>query len=184
MRKKWVWRVTGAEIKVWDCLRWQDFYTDTPKTCPDYGRIINQRHFKRIMAMLEDSTVAVGGDNDESDCFIGGSQTLQKKNNWLWIWPQFSAKHKSPFWLTDCNCLTWCGSSSTDNPEGREARGEGDAGGDIRPSAAHLASERPGRSHQVHQQKREASGPLRLLAGQEGHLPMASCCSNCRLSRA
>lgn len=33
--------------------------------------------------MLEDSTIAVGGDNDESDCFIGGSQasplTLPKK---------------------------------------------------------------------------------------------------------
>ncbi|KAM3601608.1 uncharacterized protein V6R79_015607 [Siganus canaliculatus] len=48
----------------------KDFYTDNPKTCPDYGRIINQRHFKRIMAMLEDSTVAVGGENDESDCYI------------------------------------------------------------------------------------------------------------------
>ncbi|XP_012736846.2 aldehyde dehydrogenase family 3 member A2b [Fundulus heteroclitus] len=48
----------------------KDFYTDSPKTCPDYGRIINQRHFKRIMALLEDSTVAAGGDNDESDCFI------------------------------------------------------------------------------------------------------------------
>lgn len=48
----------------------KDFYTDAPKTCPDYGRIINQRHFKRILAMLEDSTIAVGGDNDESDCFI------------------------------------------------------------------------------------------------------------------
>lgn len=49
----------------------QDFYTDNPKTCPDFGRIINQRHFKRIMAMTEDSTIAVGGDNDESDCYIG-----------------------------------------------------------------------------------------------------------------
>ncbi|XP_075887943.1 aldehyde dehydrogenase family 3 member A2b [Nelusetta ayraudi] len=48
----------------------KDFYTDAPKTCPDYGRIINQRHFKRILAMLEDSAIAVGGDNDESDCFI------------------------------------------------------------------------------------------------------------------
>lgn len=53
------------------CLLWQDFYTDNPKTCPDYGRIINQRHYKRIMAMLEDSTVAAGGDSDESDCYIG-----------------------------------------------------------------------------------------------------------------
>lgn len=49
----------------------KDFYTDNPKTCPDYGRIINQRHFKRVMALLEDSTVAVGGENDESECYIG-----------------------------------------------------------------------------------------------------------------
>lgn len=50
---------------------YQDFYTENPKTCPDYGRIINQRHFKRVMAMLENSTIAVGGENDESDCYIG-----------------------------------------------------------------------------------------------------------------
>ncbi|KAM9331702.1 aldehyde dehydrogenase family 3 member A2-like [Pholidichthys leucotaenia] len=48
----------------------KEFYTDNPKACPDYGRIINQRHFKRVMAMLEDSTIAVGGENDESDCYI------------------------------------------------------------------------------------------------------------------
>ncbi|XP_061818938.1 aldehyde dehydrogenase family 3 member A2b [Nerophis lumbriciformis] len=48
----------------------EEFYTDDPKTCPDYGRIINQRHFKRILPLLQDSTVAVGGDNDEEDCYI------------------------------------------------------------------------------------------------------------------
>lgn len=48
----------------------KDFYTENPKTCPDYGRIINQRHFKRILAMTEDSTVAMGGEHDESDCYI------------------------------------------------------------------------------------------------------------------
>ncbi|XP_070839906.1 aldehyde dehydrogenase family 3 member A2b [Chaetodon trifascialis] len=48
----------------------KDFYTDNPKTCPDYGRIINQRHFKRIMAMVEGSTIAAGGENDESACYI------------------------------------------------------------------------------------------------------------------
>ncbi|KAM6907415.1 aldehyde dehydrogenase family 3 member A2-like [Xenentodon cancila] len=48
----------------------KEFYTDSPKTCPDYGRIINQRHFKRIMKLLDDSTIAAGGDNDEADCFI------------------------------------------------------------------------------------------------------------------
>ncbi|KAF3705689.1 Fatty aldehyde dehydrogenase [Channa argus] len=48
----------------------KEFYTDDPKTCPDYGCIINQHHLKRITAMLEDSTVAVGGDYDESHCYI------------------------------------------------------------------------------------------------------------------
>ncbi|XP_061558353.1 aldehyde dehydrogenase family 3 member A2b isoform X1 [Phycodurus eques] len=48
----------------------EEFYTDDPKTCPDYGRIVNQRHFRRIVSMLQDSTIAVGGDNDEEDRFI------------------------------------------------------------------------------------------------------------------
>lgn len=61
---------------------WQEFYTENPKSCLDYGRIINQRHFKRIMAMLEDSTVAVGGDNDESDCYIGNTSDSHQLVTW------------------------------------------------------------------------------------------------------
>lgn len=49
----------------------QEFYTNDPKSFADYGRIINQRHFKRIMALTEDSTVAIGGDSDESEFYIG-----------------------------------------------------------------------------------------------------------------
>ncbi len=49
----------------------QEFYTEDPKKCLDYGRIINQRHFKRLMELLEGSTIAVGGENDESECYIG-----------------------------------------------------------------------------------------------------------------
>uniref|UniRef100_UPI0037E9AC33 aldehyde dehydrogenase family 3 member A2-like n=1 Tax=Semicossyphus pulcher TaxID=241346 RepID=UPI0037E9AC33 len=48
----------------------KEFYTENPKTFEDYGRIINQRHFKRVMSLMEGSTVAVGGDNDESQCYI------------------------------------------------------------------------------------------------------------------
>uniref|UniRef100_A0A8C6SUT6 Aldehyde dehydrogenase n=1 Tax=Neogobius melanostomus TaxID=47308 RepID=A0A8C6SUT6_9GOBI len=48
----------------------QEFYTDNPQTCPDYGRIINQRHYKRIMALLDDSTVAMGGQNEEADRYL------------------------------------------------------------------------------------------------------------------
>lgn len=53
------------------CGTLQEFYTDNPKTFEDYGRIVNQRHYKRIMALMEGSTVAVGGDGDESQCYIG-----------------------------------------------------------------------------------------------------------------
>lgn len=54
---------------------WQEFYTNDPKTFADYGRIINQQHFKRIMALMEGSTVAIGGGHDESQCYIGEKYT-------------------------------------------------------------------------------------------------------------
>ncbi|CAM4552672.1 unnamed protein product [Leuciscus chuanchicus] len=66
----------------------QEFYTKDPKSFADYGRIINQRHFKRIMALLEGSTVAIGGDSDESECYIAptvlrdvasGSKVMQEE---------------------------------------------------------------------------------------------------------
>ncbi|XP_056613295.1 aldehyde dehydrogenase family 3 member A2a [Triplophysa dalaica] len=50
------------------CIK--EFYTNDPKSFEDYGRIINQRHFKRLIALIEDSTVAVGGDSDEAECYI------------------------------------------------------------------------------------------------------------------
>ena len=49
----------------------QEFYTDDPKTFEDYGRIVNQRHFKRVMALMEGNTIAIGGENDETECYIG-----------------------------------------------------------------------------------------------------------------
>jgi len=61
----------------------KEFYTDDPKSFPDYGRIINQRHFKRILAMTEDSEVAVGGDSDEADCYIGTGVGLQNTASWI-----------------------------------------------------------------------------------------------------
>ncbi|CAL8350023.1 unnamed protein product [Lota lota] len=50
------------------CIK--EFYTDDPKTFEDYGRIVNQRHFKRVMALMEGNTIAIGGDSDESQCYI------------------------------------------------------------------------------------------------------------------
>uniref|UniRef100_A0AAY4DBP5 Aldehyde dehydrogenase n=1 Tax=Denticeps clupeoides TaxID=299321 RepID=A0AAY4DBP5_9TELE len=50
------------------CIK--EFYTDDPKTCPDYSRIVSLRHFRRIVALMEGSSVAIGGETDEAQCYI------------------------------------------------------------------------------------------------------------------
>lgn len=49
----------------------QEFYGADPKSSPDYGRIINQRHFLRVMGLMEGYTPVVGGQNDASQRYIG-----------------------------------------------------------------------------------------------------------------
>ncbi|XP_044285796.1 aldehyde dehydrogenase family 3 member A2 isoform X2 [Varanus komodoensis] len=48
----------------------KDFYGEDIKNSPDYERIVNPRHFKRIMGLLEGQKVAHGGEADEQTCFI------------------------------------------------------------------------------------------------------------------
>ncbi|MER6161613.1 aldehyde dehydrogenase family protein [Streptomyces sp. NPDC001868] len=42
----------------------------TPQTAADFGRIINERHFDRLTALLDSGRVAVGGRHDRDDLFI------------------------------------------------------------------------------------------------------------------
>ncbi|KAM6932964.1 aldehyde dehydrogenase family 3 member A2-like [Xenentodon cancila] len=49
----------------------KEFYTDNPMTSEDYGRIINQRQFKRLVGLMEGTTVVFGGDADETQNYIG-----------------------------------------------------------------------------------------------------------------
>ena len=44
------------------CL--QEFYGEDPAQSPDYGRIVNQRHFARLVAFLDSGEIVVGGDTD------------------------------------------------------------------------------------------------------------------------
>nr|XP_044997801.1 aldehyde dehydrogenase family 3 member B2 [Jaculus jaculus] len=46
------------------------FYGDDPQTSPNLGRIINQKHFKRLQGLLGCGRVAIGGQTDERDCYI------------------------------------------------------------------------------------------------------------------
>ncbi|XP_031728313.1 aldehyde dehydrogenase family 3 member A2a isoform X3 [Anarrhichthys ocellatus] len=47
-----------------------EFYGADPKCSPDYCRIINQRHFIRVMGLMEGYTPVVGGQSDASQRYI------------------------------------------------------------------------------------------------------------------
>ena len=46
------------------------FYGDNPQQSPDYGRIINRRHFDRLHALLADGKIIHGGRADAEDWYI------------------------------------------------------------------------------------------------------------------
>jgi aldehyde dehydrogenase (NAD+) len=46
------------------------FYGDNPQKSDSYGRIINERHFERIIGYLKDGKIVHGGQHDISDKFI------------------------------------------------------------------------------------------------------------------
>jgi aldehyde dehydrogenase (NAD+) len=46
------------------------FYGADAQQSPDYGRIVNTRHFDRLLPLLESGTAAVGGTHDRQDRFI------------------------------------------------------------------------------------------------------------------
>ncbi|XP_075706567.1 aldehyde dehydrogenase family 3 member A2 isoform X2 [Rhinoderma darwinii] len=48
----------------------KEYYGDNPKESPDYERIINKHHFKRVLNLLEGEKIAIGGEHDESTCYI------------------------------------------------------------------------------------------------------------------
>lgn len=55
-----------------ECLRKtiKAFYGADPQKSEDYGRIVNERHFKRLVSLLEGQEVFIGGQTDPSDLYI------------------------------------------------------------------------------------------------------------------
>ncbi|KAH8685662.1 Aldehyde/histidinol dehydrogenase [Tricladium varicosporioides] len=53
-------------------LTLKEFYPNGQKNSPDFGRIVNNRHFLRIKKMLDDTKgkILIGGEMDESQNFI------------------------------------------------------------------------------------------------------------------
>ncbi|NWI95222.1 AL3B1 dehydrogenase, partial [Pitta sordida] len=47
-----------------------DFYGPNPKESPDFGRIVGDKQFRRIRALLSSGRVAIGGQTDEAERYI------------------------------------------------------------------------------------------------------------------
>ncbi len=56
------------EKKVVETLK--AFYGDNPQKSPDFGRMINERHFDRVKALIDPSKVLAGGQCDKQDRYI------------------------------------------------------------------------------------------------------------------
>ncbi len=48
----------------------RSFYGDDPRQSPDYGRIVNHRHFDRLLGLLRGAEVYHGGEHDRDDRYI------------------------------------------------------------------------------------------------------------------
>ncbi|MFC4635635.1 aldehyde dehydrogenase [Dokdonia ponticola] len=48
----------------------ENAYGDDAKLSPDFARIINEKNFDRLTSMLEDVSIAVGGDTDRDQLYI------------------------------------------------------------------------------------------------------------------
>jgi acyl-CoA reductase-like NAD-dependent aldehyde dehydrogenase len=48
----------------------ESFYGTDPKASPDFGRIVNDRHFERLVALLGDGNIVSGGKTDAAQRYI------------------------------------------------------------------------------------------------------------------
>jgi aldehyde dehydrogenase (NAD+) len=46
------------------------FYGADPQRSPSFGRIVNERHFARLRALLREGRIAIGGQTDEAERYI------------------------------------------------------------------------------------------------------------------
>ncbi|MFD7031540.1 aldehyde dehydrogenase family protein [Streptomyces sp. NPDC059917] len=61
---------TAAELEQALVKALHGLYGEDPATAPDYGRIINERHFDRLTGLLDSGRTVVGGTHDRADRYI------------------------------------------------------------------------------------------------------------------
>uniref|UniRef100_A0A803TWI4 Aldehyde dehydrogenase n=2 Tax=Anolis carolinensis TaxID=28377 RepID=A0A803TWI4_ANOCA len=69
--------------KLMPCLQkaMHEFYGSNPRESPDFGRLVNNRSFQRVRALLKSGQVAIGGETDESDCYIAPTVLVDVKES-------------------------------------------------------------------------------------------------------
>lgn len=58
-----------------------DFFGDDPAKSPDYGRIINVRHFERLESYLDDAAIIAGGQRNKADRYFAPTIIDAPDNN-------------------------------------------------------------------------------------------------------
>lgn len=61
---------TAAELESQLSTAVAEMYGSNPVHSPDYGRIINERHFDRLSGMLDSGRIVTGGETDRSQRYI------------------------------------------------------------------------------------------------------------------
>jgi acyl-CoA reductase-like NAD-dependent aldehyde dehydrogenase len=56
-----------------------EFYGSSPKTSPDYGRIINAAHLERLTGYLNDGQIACGGESDPATLYLAPTIITQPR---------------------------------------------------------------------------------------------------------
>ncbi|XP_075054586.1 aldehyde dehydrogenase family 3 member B1 [Mixophyes fleayi] len=56
-----------------------EFYGEDPKQSPDLGRIISEKHFLRVSALLQSGKIVTGGQTDESERYIAPTVLVDVK---------------------------------------------------------------------------------------------------------
>ncbi|XP_042300012.1 aldehyde dehydrogenase family 3 member B1-like [Sceloporus undulatus] len=61
-----------TQERLMPCLRQaiREFYGCNPRESPDFGRLVNDKHFRRVRALMECGRVTMGGETDECDRYI------------------------------------------------------------------------------------------------------------------
>ncbi|XP_048342413.1 aldehyde dehydrogenase family 3 member B1 [Sphaerodactylus townsendi] len=61
-----------TQERLMPCLRQaiREFFGCNPQDSPDFGRMINDKHFRRICALMECGRIAIGGETDECERYI------------------------------------------------------------------------------------------------------------------